>query len=207
MIGSYRLSNLPSQGCLQLASQLRCGKQGKAVRYGPFGANNDPFNTKISVPCLFYKKGAWQPPGVCSGRRVSSRFLSSQLVPAHCHFCTRFELIRKDTRSTTQYSKMYSLPVFALMAVASASTMMEVGQLASHKALAAIMERQIRFCSPVSPGANLCARSCGAGYVSCVSATTCYNPGMGQTCCSNGSKWHHHLMNDQTPRGEHRADI
>ena len=40
-------------------------------------------------------------------------------------------------------------------------------------------------CQSVQPGPSLCARACGPGYVQC-SAETCYNPGEGQSCCSNG---------------------
>ncbi|WEW61812.1 hypothetical protein PRK78_007308 [Emydomyces testavorans] len=50
-----------------------------------------------------------------------------------------------------------------------------------------ILKRQTTVCKPVPPPVT-CERSCGAGYIQCVYETMCYNPGAGESCCSNGSK-------------------
>jgi hypothetical protein len=34
---------------------------------------------------------------------------------------------------------------------------------------------------------NSCADVCGAGYISCITPSKCYNPGAGQQCCSDSS--------------------
>ena len=49
----------------------------------------------------------------------------------------------------------------------------------------ALFERQTRVCKPVPPPLT-CERSCGPGYITCISLPTCYNPGKGDVCCSDG---------------------
>lgn len=78
------------------------------------------------------------------------------------------------------------LGVTALAGAASAAASeLTSGQRHAAMALASIFERQTVFCTPVPPPYT-CEHSCGAGYVECVSFPTCYNPGNGETCCSNG---------------------
>ncbi|KAI9695989.1 MAG: hypothetical protein M1820_008330 [Bogoriella megaspora] len=60
------------------------------------------------------------------------------------------------------------------------------GQRKSHMALKKVMERQLQFCEPV-PEPATCEASCGAGNVECVSFPNCFNPGEGETCCSDGT--------------------
>jgi len=62
------------------------------------------------------------------------------------------------------------------------------GQRSSRSALAeleTLFGRQTVFCAPIEPPYT-CERSCGAGYVTCIAWPTCYNPGIGEICCSNG---------------------
>jgi hypothetical protein len=53
---------------------------------------------------------------------------------------------------------------------------------------------ETHYCAYVSAGST-CEDSCGAGYILCSDPTTffCYNPGLGEICCSSGSsaacKW------------------
>ncbi|KAK3177649.1 hypothetical protein K4F52_009605 [Lecanicillium sp. MT-2017a] len=71
----------------------------------------------------------------------------------------------------------------ALQAAASAYV---AGTVPGSSSLDGLMKRQFRVCDSVPVGPNLCERSCGPGYVSCVNETTCYNPSRGDVCCSNG---------------------
>jgi len=82
---------------------------------------------------------------------------------------------------------MHIATIVLLCNAACAIATMATGQLLSFNALKQVMERQIHFCTPV-PLPATCAKSCGSGYIQCVSFPTCYNPSLGQTCCSNGSK-------------------
>jgi hypothetical protein len=60
----------------------------------------------------------------------------------------------------------------------------------SFQELDKLMGRQIRVCASVPDGPDICARSCGAGYIQCASdRLDCYNPGLGHVCCSNGSMY------------------
>jgi len=58
------------------------------------------------------------------------------------------------------------------------------GRSASMNELDGIFGRQVKICKPVAKPS--CEDSCGAGYVVCASWPNCYNPGMGQICCSDG---------------------
>ncbi|KAJ3478583.1 hypothetical protein NLG97_g8539 [Lecanicillium saksenae] len=49
-----------------------------------------------------------------------------------------------------------------------------------------LLTREFRICNLVPVGPNLCERSCGPGYITCISEPTCYNPSRGDVCCSNG---------------------
>ncbi|KAK5740952.1 hypothetical protein LTR17_004306 [Elasticomyces elasticus] len=51
--------------------------------------------------------------------------------------------------------------------------------------LVGLDRRQI--CTPV-PAPATCERSCGPGNVPCITEDNCYNPSVGESCCSNGSK-------------------
>lgn len=50
-----------------------------------------------------------------------------------------------------------------------------------------LLTRQFRLCNSVPVGPNLCERSCGPGYITCISEPTCYNPSRGDVCCTDGS--------------------
>ena len=50
-----------------------------------------------------------------------------------------------------------------------------------------LFERQVHVCHEVEEPVT-CARSCGAGYIQCSAPPHCYNPGIGEVCCSDGSK-------------------
>ena len=43
----------------------------------------------------------------------------------------------------------------------------------------------VHYCQPVKH--PTCERSCGKGWVTCQEFPNCYNPGIGQSCCSDGS--------------------
>ncbi len=81
---------------------------------------------------------------------------------------------------------MHFLAVLALAGHAAASAYVAGTVPGSLSGLNGLMKRQTRVCDSVPVGPNLCERSCGAGYVSCVHDTTCYNPSRGDVCCSNG---------------------
>ncbi|KAH6673658.1 Prp 4 [Halenospora varia] len=77
--------------------------------------------------------------------------------------------------------------LFLVSSVAAVATNnLSAGQLISLKALRSVVEsRQTHFCTPVvNP---TCETSCGPGYVTCIKFPTCYNPGKGDNCCSDGS--------------------
>ncbi|KAH8656230.1 hypothetical protein BGZ60DRAFT_532540 [Tricladium varicosporioides] len=77
--------------------------------------------------------------------------------------------------------------IFLVSSVAAVATNnLSAGQLISLKALRSVVEsRQTRICTPVvNP---TCETSCGPGYVTCIKFPTCYNPGKGDNCCSDGS--------------------
>ncbi|KAH8659027.1 hypothetical protein BGZ61DRAFT_486035 [Ilyonectria robusta] len=48
------------------------------------------------------------------------------------------------------------------------------------RAAVGVVDRQLHY--------QACDVTYGQGYINCVSEAHCYNPGMGQVCCSNG--WH-----------------
>lgn len=82
---------------------------------------------------------------------------------------------------------MQLLSIISFVGAVSASAVQISGEVVSENALFGLVERQIRFCSPVRPGPNLCERSCGPGYVQCVRPTRCFNPSEGQVCCSDST--------------------
>jgi hypothetical protein len=88
---------------------------------------------------------------------------------------------------------MQLLSTLIFIGVASASlaqmAVRSPALMALEGVMAGVSKRQTRFCDRVPPGPNLCERSCGAGYVECINPTTCYNPGEGDVCCSDGSKF------------------
>ena len=80
---------------------------------------------------------------------------------------------------------LFTFSLFASGAFAAAAAL--TGDTTPFMAVNGLFERQIHFCTPV-PRPATCERSCGPGYVQCISFPTCYNPGLGQSCCSNGSE-------------------
>jgi hypothetical protein len=82
---------------------------------------------------------------------------------------------------------MQALFVLALAGASSASVPLVARSSVAFMALPAVFERQVDVCKPVPPPYT-CEHSCGAGYVECIAPPTCYNPGLGESCCSNGSK-------------------
>lgn len=80
---------------------------------------------------------------------------------------------------------MHALTFFAPFLLASA-TAADTLQAFSPKKSSTLGKRQTTYCAPVAPGANLCGRSCGTGYVPCVYYDYCFNPGAGQVCCNDG---------------------
>jgi len=71
-----------------------------------------------------------------------------------------------------------TLLVVSLLSTIHATT---YRQRASFNALHQLMKRE------VCPGRGTCAEACGPGNIECVTATLCYNPSAGETCCSNGN--------------------
>ena len=86
---------------------------------------------------------------------------------------------------------MHFSSIFILASVASATAALS-GQRDFLMAKPGLFERQTRMCQPVE-APYTCERSCGAGYVQCISYPTCYNPGLGETCCSNGGQSYYPL--------------
>lgn len=81
-----------------------------------------------------------------------------------------------------------SLSAALLIGAASSVGATAAGQRASRRALGeleTLFGRQTVFCAPIEPPYT-CERSCGAGYTECIAFPTCYNPGIGEICCSNG---------------------
>ena len=71
----------------------------------------------------------------------------------------------------------------------TASADLTSGQYTSRMAIPVpgLFERQDHVCQEVEEPFT-CARSCGAGYIQCSFPPNCYNPGIGDVCCSDGSK-------------------
>lgn len=83
---------------------------------------------------------------------------------------------------------MQLLSALALAGLASAAVPLRAAERRARDALGAVVARQADdVCVPV-PEPATCEKSCGPGYVICVSFPTCYNPGNGESCCSNGCK-------------------
>ena len=78
---------------------------------------------------------------------------------------------------------LWTVAAYAVVASAELSS----GRYLSHMAIPVpgLFERQVHLCQPVDDPVT-CARSCGAGYVQCISFPNCYNPGIGDICCSDG---------------------
>ncbi|KAH7127490.1 Prp 4 [Dactylonectria macrodidyma] len=76
--------------------------------------------------------------------------------------------------------------VLSFASVACAASPPLAGMVRSPRALFGLDERQTVFCEEIYPPYT-CERSCGEGYTECIDWPTCYNPGEGQTCCSDGS--------------------
>jgi hypothetical protein len=79
---------------------------------------------------------------------------------------------------------MHFLSTFVFVGAVSASALMATKQHSSLMALKGVIERQT-VCVPV-PEPATCEKSCGPGYITCISFPTCYNPSAGESCCSNG---------------------
>jgi len=85
---------------------------------------------------------------------------------------------------------MHHLLAFALLGTVSASAA-AAGDMVQARALVGmngITERQFDICVPVPVGPDLCGRSCGPGFITCVSLPNCFNPGAGDKCCSDGTR-------------------
>lgn len=54
-------------------------------------------------------------------------------------------------------------------------------------ALAGLDKRELTICKSV-PEPATCEKSCGPDYRTCIALPNCYNPSLGQKCCSDGSK-------------------
>jgi hypothetical protein len=80
---------------------------------------------------------------------------------------------------------MHFLPAIVLISAASAAAATTL-QRKSLMALSSIMEKR-DFCVPV-PAPATCEKSCGLGNVQCIAYPNCYNPGVGESCCSDGSQ-------------------
>ena len=73
----------------------------------------------------------------------------------------------------------------ALLRATPALAALDLRHIGFHT-LAGLEKRQFRICDPVDIPS--CALSCGAGYKTWIEWPNCYNPGEGQTCCSDGSR-------------------
>ena len=81
---------------------------------------------------------------------------------------------------------MYILRASILVGFATVVIAATSGQLVSINGVQGILERaMIRNCKSVEAPAT-CESSCGPGHIQCVSFPNCYNPGLGQKCCSDG---------------------
>ena len=89
-----------------------------------------------------------------------------------------------QTTQITMHISVLALPLLGSVVAANSA-----GQLLSlnARAVSGLFERQTQLCTPV-PAPATCEKSCGPGYVECVSFPTCYNPGEGDVCCSDGCK-------------------
>ncbi|KAF6515789.1 hypothetical protein HZS61_004530 [Fusarium oxysporum f. sp. conglutinans] len=81
---------------------------------------------------------------------------------------------------------MQLLATLFFVGTASAHISLVAGRSSAFLALRGVMERQVDFCEPVRTPYT-CERSRGPGFVGCIEFPTCYNPGRGDTCCSDGS--------------------
>ncbi|KAH7190976.1 Prp 4 [Fusarium oxysporum] len=81
---------------------------------------------------------------------------------------------------------MQLLATLFFVGTTSAHIPLVAGRSSAFLALKGIMERQVDSCEPV-PAPYTCERSCGPGFVECINFPTCYNPGRGDICCSDGS--------------------
>ncbi|KAL1858355.1 hypothetical protein VTK73DRAFT_7842 [Phialemonium thermophilum] len=80
---------------------------------------------------------------------------------------------------------MHLLATLAVITAATVSATQIAYRAESVVALDRLMGRQLHICDFVPPPVT-CERSCGPGYVECARPPNCYNPGLGQVCCSNG---------------------
>jgi len=90
------------------------------------------------------------------------------------------------TLSINQTITMHIFPAIILISSASAVVASLIGQHLSMRALTGLYERQPQMCQLV-PAPLTCEKSCGPGYVTCVNLPNCFNPSIGETCCSDGS--------------------
>ena len=91
----------------------------------------------------------------------------------------------RTIRVPTMHLSILSLSVGGALVAAAGDLF--VGESNSFMAINGLFERQIQ-CVRVPPPLT-CERSCGPGYVTCSFLPHCYNPGLGQVCCSNGSQY------------------
>jgi hypothetical protein len=109
--------------------------------------------------------------------------LLQSIVNQNIQFTPTFVFESKPANSSTMH--MLSVAIITLVGTASATA--SAGQRSSFNALKGIIERQTQICTPV-PAPATCEASCGPGNVECVSFPNCYNPGAGESCCSDGSQ-------------------
>ena len=103
----------------------------------------------------------------------------------YMQLCHREDLEVRTKRSVESTSHDNFAMLFVeipLLAISLETT----GHREAMMALGGIFERQSNECVPV-PAPATCEKSCGPGNIECVSFPTCYTPGVGETCCSNGS--------------------
>lgn len=84
-----------------------------------------------------------------------------------------------------QAAKMQILPAIFLLSAVSAVAGDVQGQRLSLMALSTLHGRQTQICKPV-PAPGSCEASCGPGNIPCISFPNCYNPSVGEVCCSDG---------------------
>jgi hypothetical protein len=94
-------------------------------------------------------------------------------------------------------STMHFLPAFLLISSASAAAAVSLQHRSAADALAGILEKR-KICKLV-PEPATCEKSCGPGYITCVNDSDCYNPGKGESCCSNGSQSHLFTFHARSP--------
>ena len=120
---------------------------------------------------------------------------SSSSAPATClrSLSDRLNIIVNHqlfyTSSVDQAIKMRVVAALILIGSAAAVAESFVGKIAvrssSMNEWDKIFGREVT-CKPVATPS--CEDSCGPGYVVCASWPNCYNPGMGQICCSDGGQ-------------------